>query len=249
MYQPKAEVIWVLLVLEVGSRSLFRNGARTDDDNRPMDRPEDAIPQPAAAPPRPELPPEEAAPPRVFFRLDLSRTPPYSRGEYVRKALWRVVQATAFRIGNNRVRVMLLRLFGADIHPTANIRGTIRVHHPWLLRVGAHSSIGERVEVYNLGPVVIGTQTSISQGVHICAGTHDWKNPTMPLVRSSITIGSGVWVCADAFIGPGVRVGNNSIIGARVAVMRDVPDDSTASSGKPVIGPRAGLPWAPSLTT
>lgn len=219
-----------------------------DDDKQPMARSDESSPEAAKPPPTPVLPPVEAVPARVFFRLDLSRTPPYQRSEYVRKALWRLVQGTVFKVAPNRYRVAMLRLFGADIHPTANIRGTVRVHHPWLLRVGANSSIGDRVEVYNLGPVVIGAQTSISQGVHICAGTHDWKNPTMPLIRSSITIGSGVWVCADAFIGPGVQVGNNSIIGARVVVMRDVPDESTASAGKPVIGPRAGLPWSGTFT-
>lgn len=94
--------------------------------------------------------------------------------------------------------------------------------------MGEYSSIGENVSVYNLGPIVIGRHTAISQNVHLCAGTHDWRNPAMPLVRSSITIGSGTWVCADAFIGPDVRVGDNCIVAARAVVVRDVPDRSIA---------------------
>ncbi len=177
----------------------------------------------ASTPPaRTTLPPREGAPARVFFRLDLSRGAPYSGGEYVKKALWRVVQGTLFRVARPRWRAKLLNLFGAEIDATAHFRGTVRVHHPWLLRVGRYSSLGDGVQVYNLGPVVVGEHTSISQGVHLCAGTHDYKQPSMPLVRSAIVIGSGVWVCADAFIGPGVRVGDNSVVAARAVVVGDV---------------------------
>jgi len=168
--------------------------------------------------------PKEPPPSGVFFRLDLSRGAPYRGSEYVKKALWRLVQATLFRIARPRQRATLLRLFGADMHPTAHLRGSVRVHHPWLLRMGAYSNLGEDVQVYNLGPVVIGDHTSVSQGVHLCAGTHEWRTPSMALVRSSITIGSGVWVCADAFIGPNVRIGNNCVVAARAVVLSDVLD-------------------------
>jgi len=45
----------------------------------------------------------------------------------------------------------------------------------------------------------------------------------MPLLRPEIVIGSGVWIAAEAFIGPGVRVGDNAVVGARAVVTRDVP--------------------------
>jgi putative colanic acid biosynthesis acetyltransferase WcaF len=163
-------------------------------------------------------------PARVFYRLDQARGAPYGREEYVGKLLWRVVQATLFRWGRPRHRARLLRMFGADVDPTVDIRGTVKIHHPWLLRMGRYSSIGENVHVYNLGPIVIGEQTAISQNAHLCAGTHDWRDPSMPLVRAGITIGSGTWVCADAFVGPGVRVGHNAIVAARAVVVADVPD-------------------------
>ncbi len=184
-------------------------------------------------PQRPTLPPPQPEPPRVAFTLDrAAAATPYARDEYIRKLLWRIVQSTVFRVAPKRWRVRLLRLFGADIHPTAHIKGSIRVHHPWLLRMGTHSSLGEHVEVYNLGPIVIGSHTAISQNVHLCAGTHDWRDPTMPLVRSSITIGSGTWICADAFIGPDVRIGHNSIVAARAVVVKDVADH-TIVGGNP----------------
>jgi len=163
----------------------------------------------------------------IFQRLQEGERFPYPLRYYAARIAWRCVWLLLFRPSPSRVfrwRVFLLRLFGAKVAATAKIRATVRVIHPWLLTVGEHSSIGDRVRVYNLGELTIGSQTSISQDVHLCGGTHNYRDPALPLVRSPITIGSGVWICADAFIGPGVRVGNNAVVGARAVVVKDVAD-------------------------
>src|SRR6185437_3157980 len=57
--------------------------------------------------------------------------------------------------------------------------------------------------------------------------------------RPPIRIGGGVWVCADAFIGPGVSIGDNSVVGARAVVTHDVPNDViVAGNPAKVIKPR-----------
>ena len=89
--------------------------------------------------------------------------------------------------------------------------------------MGPHSTIGERVRVYNLGAIAIGPHSVVSQDAHLCAGTHDYTQPHLPLQRPPINIGNGVWVCADAFIGPGVTIGDNSVVAARAVVTKDVP--------------------------
>jgi putative colanic acid biosynthesis acetyltransferase WcaF len=63
----------------------------------------------------------------------------------------------------------------------------------------------------------------VSQRTFLCAGTHDHTKPHLPLLRPAIRIGRGVWVAAEAFVGPGVTVGDNSIVGARAVVASDVP--------------------------
>ena len=161
----------------------------------------------------------------IFQRLDQEVRFPYPFRFYVLRVIWQCVWLLLFRPSPSRAarwRVFLLRLFGANVAATAKIRGTARIIHPWLLSVGEHSSIGDRVRVYNLGELIIGRQTSISQDVHLCGGTHDHRDPTLPLVRSPITIGSGVWICAESFIGPGVTVGDNAVVGARAVVVKDV---------------------------
>jgi putative colanic acid biosynthesis acetyltransferase WcaF len=44
----------------------------------------------------------------------------------------------------------------------------------------------------------------------------------MKLIKAPITIGEEVWVCADAFVGPGVKVGSRAVVGARAVAMKDV---------------------------
>ncbi|MFO0827695.1 MAG: WcaF family extracellular polysaccharide biosynthesis acetyltransferase [Phycisphaerales bacterium] len=162
----------------------------------------------------------------LYQRLDKTSRAPYSRGEYARRAIWELVQPTIFRFSPRRAhrwRAWLLRLFGAQVHPTAIVRRTVRIQHPWLLTMGKHSALAEEVLVYNLGPIAIGEHTVVSQRSHLCAGTHDYHREDLPLVRSPITIGRGVWVCADSFIGPDVTIGDNALVAARSVVMRDVP--------------------------
>jgi putative colanic acid biosynthesis acetyltransferase WcaF len=98
----------------------------------------------------------------------------------------------------------------------------VRITIPWNLEVGDEAAIGDRVILYALGPIRIGRQATISQLAHLCAGTHDFTRPDMPLVKLPIEIGEGAWICADAFIGPGVVVGTRAVAGARAVVMKDV---------------------------
>lgn len=175
---------------------------------------------------------------QIFQRLDTNESFPYSFSEYVRRALWELVQATLIRFSPrkaHRWRAFWLRAFGARLGVRCYLKNSTRVKHPWLLSVGSYSCVAEDVNVYNLGPITIGDHTCISQGAHLCAGTHDFTKPSMPLVRPPIVIGSGVWICAEAFIGPNVTVGDNSIVGARAVVNRDVPPNVIVAGNPAVV--------------
>jgi len=117
-------------------------------------------------------------------------------------------------------RRVLLRRFGAHVGHDVHIYPTALISIPWNLSIGDESAVGERAILYALGPITIGRRATISQGAHLCAGTHDYRAPTMPLLKRPIAIGDESWVCADAFIGPGVTVGQRTIVGARAVVMK-----------------------------
>jgi putative colanic acid biosynthesis acetyltransferase WcaF len=119
-------------------------------------------------------------------------------------------------------RRFLLRLLGATVGKEVHIYGSAVIYYPWNLEIGDWSSIGEDALIYNLGKVTIGRAATISHRAHLCAGTHDYRKADLPLLKPPIVIGDQVWICAEAFIGPGVSVGEGAVVGARAVAMRDV---------------------------
>ncbi len=143
----------------------------------------------------------------------------------IRRLLWSIVQNTLYRYSFHtwsRWRAMLLRLFGAKIGKRCIIRRTSRVYYPWLLEVGELAIIGDKAEIYNLGEIKIGDRAMVSQEAYLCAGTHDHTKWDLPLITKPIAIGNDVWICARAFIGPGVTVGDGAVVGACAVATRDV---------------------------
>lgn len=125
-------------------------------------------------------------------------------------------------------RRMLLRMFGARIGAQVHIYPSVRITIPWNLDIGDQAAIGDRAILYALGPIRVGARATISQYAHLCAGTHDWRDPAKPLVKTPIAIGEDAWICADAFVGPNVHVGAGAILGARAVAMKDVPPNAKA---------------------
>jgi putative colanic acid biosynthesis acetyltransferase WcaF len=89
--------------------------------------------------------------------------------------------------------------------------------------------IGDHAIVYSIGKITIGRATNISQYSHLCACTHDYTTRRFPLLSPPIVIGEEVWIAADAFIGPGVTVGDRAVVGARATVVKDVPSDQVVA--------------------
>lgn len=148
----------------------------------------------------------------------------YSRGELIGRVLWGIV-SPFFRLSPRLCwgwRNFLLRSFGARIGRNVQIHPSATVFLPWNLTIGDWSSVGFEALIYNLGPVTIGSRVTVSQRAHLCAGSHDVRDPSMTLLRPPISIGDGAWICADAFVGPDVSVGEGAVIGARAVVVRDV---------------------------
>ncbi|WP_103019788.1 putative colanic acid biosynthesis acetyltransferase [Salinibacter altiplanensis] len=158
----------------------------------------------------------------------------YDFSELLRRVLWMIGQY-AFRWSPRTAfgwRRFVLRLFGATVGTEVHIYNTATIYYPWNLTIGDWSSIGEDALVYNLGPVTVGERVTVSQRAHLCAGTHDHRDPAMPLLKPPITVGDQAWVCADAFVGPGVTVGEGAVVGARAVAVNDV-DDWTIAGGNP----------------
>jgi putative colanic acid biosynthesis acetyltransferase WcaF len=86
-----------------------------------------------------------------------------------------------------------------------------------------YSVLGDDVEVYNLAPITVGSNSIISQNTYLCSATHDYQDPTFSLYSKPISIGSSAWIAADVFVGPGITIGDGAVVGARSVVTKDVP--------------------------
>ena len=140
--------------------------------------------------------------------------------------LWWFVQAVAFPLtlhNFNFMRIVLLQLFGAKIGTGVVIRPTARFTFPWKVEIGDYSWIGDDVVFYSLDSIRIGQHSVISQKSYLCTGSHDAGDPAFGLITAAIAIGNGVWVATDCFVGPGVEIGANSVVGARSSVLRSLP--------------------------
>lgn len=160
---------------------------------------------------------------------------PYTTREKIGRVLWNYLGQKAFRCTFHNwygLRNALLRLFGAKVGTPVRIRPTVLVEQPWNLAIGNNSSIGDRAIIYCLGPITIGEHVSISQGAHLCAGTHDYRKLDMPLLRPPIVVRDFAWIAADAFVGPNVEVGEGVLLGARACAMKNL-DAWTIYAGNP----------------
>jgi putative colanic acid biosynthesis acetyltransferase WcaF len=154
---------------------------------------------------------------------------PYPRAEVVRREFWALVQATVFRWSPrpwHGFRARLLRWFGADIPEPSQvvIFPTAKVVFPWRLALAPRAMVGPHVNLYNLAAVTLRRGANLSQHVHLCAGTHDYRQWSMPLVAKPIVIGENAWLGAEVFVGPGVTVGDLCVVGARSVVVKDLPE-------------------------
>jgi putative colanic acid biosynthesis acetyltransferase WcaF len=157
------------------------------------------------------------------------------RGHGYDKGRSRVVQAAWFAVQNlvfwkwwlpASLRPKLLRVFGAQVGNNVFIRHRVRVLWPWKLTVGDNTWIGEDAWILNLEPVTIGHDVCLSQGVFVCAGSHDMTSPTFEYDNGPIAIANEVWVGAQAMILRGVTVGNGAVVAARCKVSTNVPPGS-----------------------
>jgi putative colanic acid biosynthesis acetyltransferase WcaF len=116
----------------------------------------------------------------------------------------------------------------------------VRIWAPWNVRIGHNVTIGGGVEIYAVGKITIGDNTIVSQRAYLCGASHDVSSPTFDLMIGDIKIGNNVWIAAEAFIGPGVTIGDNAIVAARSVVARDVaPWTIVAGNPARVVGERA----------
>jgi putative colanic acid biosynthesis acetyltransferase WcaF len=159
------------------------------------------------------------------------------------RALWTVCWALLYRPTPRPMhawRRMILRIFGARIGSGAHPYPAAKIWAPWNLIMESRSCLSDHVDCYCVAPISIGAHATVSQYSYLCSASHDYRVPSLPLVAAPIVIEADAWVAAAAFVGPGVRIGEGAIVGARATVTGDVAP-WTVVAGSPAI-PRGQRP-------
>ena len=112
---------------------------------------------------------------------------------------------------SSKIRIAVLRLFGARIDEGVIMRPRVRIKFPWNLKIGKNCWIGEGVWISNKGLVEIGDNVVISQESFITTGSHEIYS-NMDTVISPIVIHDGVWITSRCIILQGVEIGINAVI-------------------------------------
>lgn len=109
----------------------------------------------------------------------------------------------------------------------------VKIWAPWNLILGDHVGIGDGATLYSMDRIEIGDFAVVSQGAYLCGGTHDYNSPNFQLVTKPILIGSHAWICAEAFVHPGIVISEGAVVGARSVVTRSVDEPWAVYGGNP----------------
>jgi putative colanic acid biosynthesis acetyltransferase WcaF len=156
----------------------------------------------------------------------LTRQPPTSLRSKVGRGLWGLVWLFLFRPSPRILpgwRRFLLRCFGARIGRGALPYPGMVVWAPWNLVMGDRAVIGDGVDCYSVATITLADDASVSQRAYLCTASRDIDDPAHHLMTAPITIGPRGWVAGEAYVGPGVTVGEGAVVAARAVAIRDVP--------------------------
>lgn len=148
------------------------------------------------------------------------------------RAIWNVVAAVLFRPFVTALfrkwRIALLKLFGARIAWDANVYASVKIWAPWRLQMGHRACLGPEVICYNQDWIVLEDDAIVSQYSYLCTASHDVEKQNTAddsLIVAPIVMKKKSWVGSRAYIGMGVCIGENTIVGATASVYKNVSDN------------------------
>lgn len=160
----------------------------------------------------------------------------YNPGSSVMKRiLWYFVNVIVMKnawLPVSRLKVCILRAFGAKIGTGVNIKPCVNVKYPWNLSIGDYTWIGENVWIDNLVQVTIGSNVCVSQGAMLLCGNHNYKKSTFDLMVGKIVLEDGCWVGAQSVVCPGVTLHSHAVLGVASVANKNL-DAYTIYQGNP----------------
>ncbi|HEV8082406.1 MAG TPA: WcaF family extracellular polysaccharide biosynthesis acetyltransferase [Chitinophagaceae bacterium] len=174
-----------------------------------------------------------------FKGVDLSKYDNswYRPGPAWKRILWYWINAVVFNSSFfpfYKLKVFLLKIFGAKTGKNIFIKPYVNIKYPWLLEIGNNVWIGERVWIDNLAKITIGNNVCLSQGCLLLTGNHDYTKSSFDLIVKNIILQDGVWIGGQATVCGGVICKTHSVLSVGSVATADL-ESMTIYQGNPAI--------------
>lgn len=168
---------------------------------------------------------------------DPYQRPSFSLQQRLRRLFWSVCWTLFYRTSPrplHRWRSFLLRAFGAKMGPHCHFYPKSKIWAPWNLVCEDSVAAADGAEIYNPAPMLLRSHAILSQDSYLCGATHDYEDPTFPLIAFGMEIGAYAWICARASVAPGVSVGDGAVLGMGSVATRSL-EPWTVYAGVPAV--------------
>lgn len=131
-------------------------------------------------------------------------------------------------IRNSFIRLELLRkiLPNVDVEKI-EILSPLMVDYGYNVEIGNGSYFNHNIYLMDCAKIVFGKKCFIGPNCNFYTAIHplefEERNEGFEIAKP-ITVGNNVWICGDVTVLPGVEIGNNSVIGAKSLVTKNIPD-------------------------
>ena len=155
---------------------------------------------------------------------------PEIQAELAATTEWLARYNAALAMPPEKRRKLLIERFGA-VGEGSVVRPPFHCDYGYNISLGAGVFLNFNCVILDVVAVTIGDGTQVGPGVQILTADHPRDVATrragLELGRP-IHIGRNVWIGGGALILPGVRIGDDAIVGAGSVVTREVPRGATA---------------------
>lgn len=148
--------------------------------------------------------------------------------EYAR---WLIYEYNSTKPDEKQIRNNILKKLFGQIEGDLYIEPPFRCDYGYNIKVGTNFYANFGCVILDVNKVIIGDNVLLGPNVQIYAATH----PTDPQVRLTqkelgkpVVVGNNVWIGGGTIICPGVKIGDNTVVGAGSVVTKDIPSNVIA---------------------